>query len=161
MIFTTVRFCLPGRLSVSTQVDLLVAACMECTHKDLQSRSNHVLQAILGGSGHRHHWIVRRARRRGPEDDQRSPAPSRCLHHGRATSLHRQFHHGRARRVAIDRRPGDRHGLGPWRLRRARLERGLAASRVGDSAQHLGSQSWARRTLPLSVRISRPYSRRA
>ena len=43
MIFTTVRFCFPGRPSVSTQVDLLLAACMESTHKDLQSRSNHVL----------------------------------------------------------------------------------------------------------------------
>jgi hypothetical protein len=43
MIFTTVRFCFPGRPSVSTQAHLLVAACMESTHKDLQSRSNHVL----------------------------------------------------------------------------------------------------------------------
>ena len=29
MIFTTVLFCPPGRPSVSTQVDLLAAACME------------------------------------------------------------------------------------------------------------------------------------
>ncbi len=43
MIFSTVRFCLPGRPSVSTQVHLLVAAYVESTHKDLQSRSNHVL----------------------------------------------------------------------------------------------------------------------
>jgi hypothetical protein len=43
MIFTTVRFCLPGSSSVSTQVHLLVTGCMESTHKDLQSRSNHVL----------------------------------------------------------------------------------------------------------------------
>ena len=38
MIFAMVRFCLPGRPSVSTRVHLVVAACMESTHKDLQSR---------------------------------------------------------------------------------------------------------------------------
>jgi len=43
MIFTSVRFCFSGKPSVSTQVGLLVAACMESSHKDLQSRSNHVL----------------------------------------------------------------------------------------------------------------------
>lgn len=43
MIFTAVQFCYSGRPSVPTQVHLLVAGCMESTHKDLQSRSNHVL----------------------------------------------------------------------------------------------------------------------
>jgi hypothetical protein len=43
MIFTKVRFCLHGRSPVLTQVHLLVAGCMESTHEDLQSRSNHVL----------------------------------------------------------------------------------------------------------------------
>jgi hypothetical protein len=43
MIFSAVRFCLPGRPSVSTQAHLPVAACAESTHKDIQSRSNHVL----------------------------------------------------------------------------------------------------------------------
>ena len=29
------------------------------------------------------------------------------------------IHHRRARCLAIDRRAGDRHGLGPWRVRRS------------------------------------------
>ena len=50
------------------------------------------------------------------------------------------IHHRWAGRLAIDRRPGDWHGLGSRRVRRSRLERRLAASRVGDSAQHIGRQ---------------------
>ena len=47
--------------------------------------------------------------------------------------------------LAIDRRHAAGLDLGPWRLRRARLERGLAASRSRRRARHLGARATAAR----------------
>ena len=52
------------------------------------------------------------------------------------------IHYRWARSMAVDRRTGDRHSLGSWSLRRARLERRLAAPGIRDSAEYLGRQSW-------------------
>ena len=70
------------------------------------------------------------------------------------------IHHRWPRRLAIHRRPGDRYGLGPWRLRGAGLERRLAASRVRDFARPLGCQEMGRATLPHSAWTNKQYSRR-
>ena len=69
-----------------------------------------------------------------------APPIPRCLHHRRAASLHRQFHHRWPGCLAVHRRTGNRHSLGSRRLCRARLERRLAAPGIGDPAEHLGCQ---------------------
>ena len=49
-------------------------------------------------------------------------------------------HHRWPGSVAVNRRPGNRNHLGSWRLRGARLERGLAAPGIRDAAGHVGRQ---------------------
>ena len=53
--------------------------------------------------------------------------------------------------MAVDRRTGDWNGVGSWRLRCAGLERGLASSRVRNSADSLGVKAGAANFAALDV----------
>ena len=67
------------------------------------------------------------------------PTPEQSRHRRRARTVHRRDDSQRTKRVAVDRRPGDRHHLGSRRLRRSRLERRLSASAVGNRSRSLGA----------------------
>ena len=57
-------------------------------------------------------WLVRDPGGRGPQNDQRSAAPPRCLLNRRPATVYGQHHHRRSGGMAVHRRPGDRHCWG-------------------------------------------------
>ena len=79
--------------------------------------------------------------RRLQSDQQRAAHSEQGRHDRRTRAVHRRNHSQRAKRLAVNRRPGDRDDLGPRRLRCSRLERRLSSSAVSHRSRSLGAGS--------------------
>ena len=125
----------------------------------LRENRNDLQPTTLGGAQPASARLVFRPAVDGSRDLPRGAAGARArCDERRRAAVRQKRHRNRTRRLADDGRPAARLDLGPWRLRGAGLERGLAAPRGRGAARDLG-QTRARigvcRAGPSDPRIAR------